>query len=65
MTISKNINKNYFNKKMHSFLHNILFSSQLMNVPNKLECYIALGWKASQDQTLHLIKPSQEENKVL
>ncbi len=28
-----------------SLIHNTLFSSQLMNGPNKLECYTTLGWK--------------------
>ncbi len=31
--------------KLGTVIHNTLFSSQLMNGPNKLECYITPGWK--------------------
>ncbi len=31
-----------------SSIHNTSFSSQLMNGLNKLECYIAIGWKGLQ-----------------
>jgi hypothetical protein len=36
-----------FEIKVWDCIHNTSFPSKLMNGPDKLECYITLGWKGS------------------
>jgi hypothetical protein len=40
---AQNISVNFF--VVLGCIHNNSFSSQVKNEPNKLECYITLGWK--------------------
>jgi hypothetical protein len=35
----------YFEYRPRGRIHNFSFSSQLTNWPNKLDCYITVGWK--------------------
>jgi hypothetical protein len=50
-----------------SLIHNALFSSSLMVGPNKLECYITLGWKGLKWTNTTLLGPfvSYEEKEVM
>ncbi len=50
-----------------SLIHNTSFSSSLMVGPNKLECYITLGWKGLKWINTTLLDPfvSYEEKEVM
>jgi hypothetical protein len=49
------------------YIHNTSFSSQLMNGPNKLECYITQHWKGlpKTNSLAYLAHTTYEGNEVL